>query len=53
MEKRLQTELREAVEAKTREGFEIVQREPHILIQRGPVKLCVGYVGSSVVVRAA
>lgn len=53
MEKRLQTELREVVEAKKREGFEVVQREPHIVMQRGPVKIRVGYVGSSVIVRAA
>ena len=50
MEKRLQSELREAVEAKKREGFEIAQREPHIVMERGPVKL---RVGSGVVVRAA
>lgn len=53
MEKRLQSELREAVEAKKCEGFEIVQREPHIVMARGPVKIRVGYVGSRVVVRAA
>ena len=53
MEKRLQSELREAVEAKKREGFEIVQREPHIVMERGPVKIRVDYVGSAVVVRAA
>lgn len=46
MEKRLQSELREAVEAKKRD----VQREPHIIMERGPVKT---RVGSGVVVRAA
>lgn len=45
MEKRLQSELREAMEAKKRD----VQREPHIM-ERGPVKT---RVGSGVVVRAA
>lgn len=35
MEKRMQLELREAVEQKMREGFEVVRRDPHLIMSRG------------------
>lgn len=53
MEKRLQLELREAVEQKINEGFIILDRMNGILMGRGSVLIQLVTIGSGVIIKNA
>lgn len=51
--RRMQTELRQAVEDKISQGFEVVERGARLLMARGAVKIELVQTGEKVVVKHA
>lgn len=51
--RRMQTELRQAVEDKINQGFEVVERGARLLMARGAVKIELVQTGEKVVVKHA